>query len=92
MLRYLARRLAFSVLLVAVVSSAALLLTLAAPGDITSEQVGSGATARSIEAERARLGLDRPLFEQVRGVARPRRAAGFRDVAHVRAARRGPRG
>ena len=64
MLRYLARRLAFSVLLVAVVSSAAMLLTFAAPGDITSEQVGTGATARSIEAERARLGLDRPILAQ----------------------------
>ncbi len=64
MLRYLARRLLFSVLLVAVVSSAALLLTRAAPGDITSEQVGTGVTARSIEAERARLGLDRPVAEQ----------------------------
>ena len=64
MIRYLVRRLAFSVLLVAVVSSSALLLTLAAPGDITSEQVGTGAPARSIEAERARLGLDRPAAEQ----------------------------
>jgi peptide/nickel transport system permease protein len=64
MLRYLARRLAFSVLLVAVVSSAAMLLTFAAPGDITSEQVGTGATTRSIEAERARLGLDRPILAQ----------------------------
>jgi ABC-type dipeptide/oligopeptide/nickel transport system permease component len=64
MLRYLARRLAFSLLLVAVVSSAALLLTLAAPGDITSEQVGTGATAPSMAAERARLGLDRSPVEQ----------------------------
>jgi len=64
MLRYLATRLAFSLLLVAVVSSAALLLTLAAPGDITSEHVGSGATAESIQAERARLGLDRAPLEQ----------------------------
>jgi peptide/nickel transport system permease protein len=64
MLRYLARRLAFSLLLVAAVSSAALLLTLAAPGDITSEQVGTGATAQSIQAERARLGLDRAPLEQ----------------------------
>ncbi len=64
MLRYLARQLAFSVLLVAVVSSAAMLLTFAAPGDITSEQVGTGATGRSIEAERARLGLDRPILAQ----------------------------
>jgi peptide/nickel transport system permease protein len=64
MLRYLARRLAFSVLLVAVVSSAALLLTLATPGDITSEQVGTGVTAQSIQAERARLGLDRSSLAQ----------------------------
>ena len=64
MLRYLARRLAFSLLLVAAVSSAAALLTLAAPGDITSEQVGTGATAQSIQAERARLGLDRAPLEQ----------------------------
>ena len=64
MLRYLARRAAFSVLLIAVVSSAALLLTLAAPGDITSEQVGSGASGRSLAAERARLGLDRPAVQQ----------------------------
>ena len=64
MLRYLARRLAFSLLLVAAVSSAALLLTLAAPGDITSEQVGTGATAQSLQAERARLGLDRAPLEQ----------------------------
>ena len=64
MFRYLVSRLAFSVLLVAVVSSAALLLTRIAPGDITSEQVGTGVSAASIAAERARLGLDRPLAEQ----------------------------
>jgi peptide/nickel transport system permease protein len=64
MIRYLVTRLAFSVLLVAVVSSAALLLTRIAPGDITSEQVGAGVSARAIEAERARLGLDRPVGEQ----------------------------
>jgi peptide/nickel transport system permease protein len=64
MIRFLVSRLAFSVLLVAVVSSAALLLTQVAPGDITSEQVGTGVSARTIEAERARLGLDRPLSEQ----------------------------
>lgn len=64
MIGYLARRLLFSVLLVAVVSSAALLLTGAAPGDIMSEQVGHGASARSLDAERARLGLDRPAAER----------------------------
>ncbi len=65
MLGYLARRLAISVLLVFVVSSAALVLTRLAPGDITSELVGSGASAESIAAERARLGLDRPAWAQL---------------------------
>jgi peptide/nickel transport system permease protein len=65
MLGYLARRLAISVLLVLVVSSAALVLTRLAPGDITSELVGSGASAESIAAERARLGLDRPAWAQL---------------------------
>ncbi len=64
MLRFLARRVAFAVLLVVVVSSSALLLTRLAPGDATSELVGSGASAASIAAERARLGLDRPPVAQ----------------------------
>jgi peptide/nickel transport system permease protein len=64
MLRFLARRLAFSALLVAVVSSSALVLTSLAPGDITSEQVGSGVTAEVLAAERARLGLDRSVLVQ----------------------------
>jgi peptide/nickel transport system permease protein len=64
MLRFFARRLAFAALLVAVVSSSALLLTRLAPGDATSELVGSGVSAASIAAERARLGLDRPLAAQ----------------------------
>ena len=64
MLHFLARRLAFAVLLVAVVSSSGLVLTRLAPGDITSEQVGTGVTAEALAAERARLGLDRPLLVQ----------------------------
>jgi hypothetical protein len=62
--RYLARRLAFSLLLVVVVASAALVLTRLAPGDITAEQVGSGVSGRALAADRARLGLDRPLAWQ----------------------------
>jgi peptide/nickel transport system permease protein len=65
MLVYLARRLAVSLVLVLVVSSAALVLTRLAPGDITSELVGTGASAESIAAERARLGLDRPAWAQL---------------------------
>jgi peptide/nickel transport system permease protein len=64
MLSFLARRTAFALLLVFVVSSSALVLTRLAPGDATSELVGSGVSAASIAAERARLGLDRPLAAQ----------------------------
>jgi peptide/nickel transport system permease protein len=62
--RYLARRLVFSLFLVFVVASAALVLTRLAPGDITSEQVGAGVSARTLAAERVRLGLERPLTQQ----------------------------
>lgn len=61
--RYLLRRLGFALLLVLTVSSASLLLTHLAPGDITSEQallLDPAALAR----RRAELGLDRPLAVQ----------------------------
>lgn len=64
MLSYLARRLVSAALLVAVVSASALLLARLAPGDILSEQVGTGVSGRALQAERARLGLDRPVLEQ----------------------------
>jgi len=62
--RYLARRLVFSLLLVLVVASAALVLTRLAPGDITAEQVGTGVSGKTLAADRVRLGLDRPLALQ----------------------------
>jgi peptide/nickel transport system permease protein len=62
--RYLARRVIAAAVLVAVVSSGALLLTRLAPGDFASELFGSGATAESIARERARYGLGRPLGAQ----------------------------
>ena len=64
MARYLARRLVFSLLLVLVVASAALVLTRLAPGDITAEQVGTGVSGKTLAADRVRLGLDRPLALQ----------------------------
>lgn len=64
MLRYLARRVIAAVVLVAVVSSGALLLTRLAPGDFASELFGSGANAEQIARERARYGLDRPVAAQ----------------------------
>ena len=60
--RYLLRRLGFALLLVFVVSSAALLLTQLAPGDIGSEQAFADPAAR--DRIRKELGLDRPLAVQ----------------------------
>ena len=61
--RYLLRRLGFALLLVLVVSSASLLLTRLAPGDITSQQalVLDPAALAKLRKE---LGLDRPLAVQ----------------------------
>jgi peptide/nickel transport system permease protein len=69
-LRYLARRLAFALLLVVIASSAALLLTRLAPGDIASELVASGAAPDAVARERARYGLDRPILTQYAAWAR----------------------
>ena len=65
-LRYLARRLVFALLLVFVVSSGALLLTRLAPGDFASDLFGAGASPETIARERARYGLDRPVLGAVR--------------------------
>lgn len=71
--RYLLRRLGFALLLVLVVSSASLLLTRLAPGDITSDQALALDPA-ALAKLRAELGLDRPLAGQylswLGGVAR----------------------
>jgi peptide/nickel transport system permease protein len=63
LIRYLARRLIFAFLLVFVVSSAALLLTRAAPGDLTA-QIALTATPEEIARTRARFGLDRSVAAQ----------------------------
>jgi peptide/nickel transport system permease protein len=59
--RFLLRRTAAALALVFVVASGSLLLAQLAPGDYTS-QLGEDPAVRA--AERARLGLDRPLAEQ----------------------------
>jgi peptide/nickel transport system permease protein len=60
-LHYLSRRLVAAAVLVAVVSSGALLLTRLAPGDFASELFGAGTSAEQVARERARYGLDQPL-------------------------------
>ena len=74
MARYLLRRIARAVLLVVVVSSAALILVHAAPGDAVDD---FGVDASFAKAERERLGLDRPLIEQYRGWLRRAMALDF---------------
>jgi peptide/nickel transport system permease protein len=61
--RYLLRRLAFALLLVFVVSSAALLLTQIAPGDFASAE-GAQLSVEERERLRESLGLDRSLASQ----------------------------
>ena len=63
MIRFQLRRLLFSLVLVIVVSSAALVLTRLAPGDLTS-QLGPLAPAAEVARERARFALDRSAAEQ----------------------------
>jgi len=63
MARFLIRRLAFALVLLVCTSSAALLLTRLAPGDVTS-QLGPFAPRQEIEATRARFGLDRNPIAQ----------------------------
>ena len=60
---FLVRRVAFALVLVACSSSAAFLLTRAAPGDVTT-QLGPLSKAEEVAATRARFGLDRPLIVQ----------------------------
>jgi len=67
MFGYFARRLAFAVLLVFAVSSAALLLASMAPGDYAAVNLGLQARQTTVAHERERLGLDRPVIEQYAG-------------------------
>ncbi len=67
MIGFLARRIAFALTLVFLVSSAGLLLAGLAPGDVTSDMFAAGLSRETIARERERLGLDRPLIEQYGG-------------------------
>jgi peptide/nickel transport system permease protein len=60
---FLVRRVAFALVLVACSSSAAFLLTRAAPGDVTA-QLGPFAKAEEVAATRARFGLDQSVIQQ----------------------------
>lgn len=63
MARFLARRLLFAAVLIAITSSSALLLARLAPGDMTS-QLGPFATPVEVEKTRTRFDLDRSPVSQ----------------------------
>jgi peptide/nickel transport system permease protein len=62
---FVGRRCAAAILFILIVSSAAFVLVRAAPGDATAELYLSRAGDAAIAETRARLGLDRPLVEQL---------------------------
>lgn len=62
---FAARRVAAAGVLVALVSTGAFVLTRFAPDDVTAGLLAQGASAATIAATRARLGLDRPLAAQL---------------------------
>jgi peptide/nickel transport system permease protein len=63
--RYVLRRFVAAVILVVVVALGTFLLGHFVPGDATTESQAAGVSGLAIQAERARLGLDRPLAEQL---------------------------
>lgn len=73
LIRYLARRAVFAAMLVVLVSSGALLLARAAPGDFASDMLTEGASRATMTRERERLGLHRSVGSSY--VAWLRRAA-----------------
>jgi peptide/nickel transport system permease protein len=71
---FVARRVVAAVVLVAVVSTGAFVLTRLAPGDAVTDVLLSGADKATVDKARARLGLDQPFATQVghwlRGLSR----------------------
>ncbi len=61
---FLARRVAFAVLLVLLVSSGSMWLVSLAPGDYATQLRGPGVSSATLERDRERLGLDRSIAEQ----------------------------
>jgi len=62
---FLARRLLVALLFVVLVSTSALVLARLMPGDAASNLILSGADRATVSATRTRLGLDRPLHQEL---------------------------
>ena len=82
MLRFLARRLALTILVLVGVATLVFSLIHLIPGDPAQAMLGEAASQQDVEDLRARLGLDRPLVEQygrfLRGVAHGDLGTSFR--------------
>jgi peptide/nickel transport system permease protein len=65
MLPFIARRLAWAVVVMLTVAVLAFLLTFVAPGDPAKSIAGPNSSAAAVERIRASLGLDRPPLEQL---------------------------
>lgn len=61
---FLARRVVFALVLVLLVSSGSMWLVHLAPGDYATQLRGPGVSADTVQRERERLGLDRPVIQQ----------------------------
>jgi len=81
-LRFLARRLALTILVLVGVATLVFSLIHLIPGDPAQAMLGEAASQQDVEDLRARLGLDRPLVEQygrfLRGVAHGDLGTSFR--------------
>jgi peptide/nickel transport system permease protein len=64
MVAYVVRRIGFAIFLVFAVSSASLILARLAPGDFAAESLGLGARHETLDAARARYGLNRSIGSQ----------------------------
>jgi len=67
LIRYFVRRLAFAIALVFAVSSGSFVLARLAPGDYTTESLGIEAHRETVEAARARYGLNQSIAAQYGG-------------------------
>ena len=63
--RFIRRRLASALLVLAVVSAASFALIWLVPGDVAASLADPGASAEELERIRSRLGLDKPKPQQV---------------------------
>ena len=65
MLRFIAKRIALSLVTLIVVTVIVFFMTKILPGDIARQKLGRDASAESVEIYRQEQGLDKPLVTQI---------------------------